>query len=131
MTVKMNRENSNGSRSDRRLDYIDIEAVSFVDVDKDGLRAPMHHRFDRWKCSMRWDEHFIAAPNSHGVMEQKNSRRPRGTENRLFGAGVIRQFGFERFALFRQNVRPRFKRAHRRFSDVLIEKNARKRDFFH
>src|SRR4051812_19760678 len=91
----------------------------------------MDHRFDRGKCSMRWHEHLIAGVNSHDVMEQKNSRRPRGTENRLFGAGVIGQFGFEGFALFRQNVRPRFKRAHRRFSDLLIEKNARKRDFFH
>jgi hypothetical protein len=74
---------------------------------------------------MRWHEHLIARLNSHGVMEQENSRRPRRTENRVFGACVIGQFGFEGFALFRQNVRPRFKRAHRSFSDLLIEKNAR------
>src|SRR6476469_7659194 len=89
MTVKMNWENSNGSRTDRRLDQIDIEAVSFVDVDEDRLRAPMHHRFDRWKCCMRWHDHLIARLNHHGAMEEENSRRPRRTENRLFGACVI------------------------------------------
>src|SRR5437868_10247822 len=84
--VKMDRKNSNRARRNRGLDEIDIEAVRFVDVDENRLRAAMNHWLNRWKCSMRRYKNLIARFQAHCAVKQKCACRPRGTEHGLFCA---------------------------------------------
>ena len=50
MSIKMNRQNADRARRNRRLEKINIETVRFIYVDENGLRTEMNHWLDRRKC---------------------------------------------------------------------------------
>src|SRR5205807_4783257 len=81
MSVKMNWKNSDRSCAHRVFQKIDIDAVSLVDVDEDGPRAAMNHRFDRWKRGVRWNENLVARTNCQRLKQHHRSARPIRTEH--------------------------------------------------
>src|SRR5579864_6234053 len=125
MPVEVHWKDPDRSRSHRTLQLVDIDAVSFVDVDKDRPRAAVNHRFHRWESGVRWSEDFVAWPNAHRLMQHQSTACPIGAENSFFCPNVSGNLGFKGFAFLRQNVPAGIDRPNSGLANLFVNENAR------
>ena len=102
--VQVHRQDSDGAAGDLSRGIFRIDHISVIDITEDRFGPDVDHRLDAWKCGERWHQHFVAAVQSLGNMQQMHRCRPGRGKHDVLHAKISRQLLLKRLAFRPEDV---------------------------